>query len=124
MGEASHPTVARPRWHDGQMPEFHDAIPDDWIGPGETTSVDVEGYPIAIANVEGEYFAFGNFCPHQATPLGGQKLARNCIITCPEHHSMYDVRTGQCVLPSDDGFTGTLTTFSCRVVDGVVQVEL
>ncbi|MFI5046536.1 MAG: Rieske (2Fe-2S) protein [Acidimicrobiia bacterium] len=106
------------------MPEFHDAIPDDWISPGETTSVDVEGYPIAIANVEGEYFAFGNFCPHQATPLGGQKLARSCIITCPEHHSMYDVRNGQCVLPSDDGFTGTLTTFNTRVVDSVVQVEL
>jgi nitrite reductase/ring-hydroxylating ferredoxin subunit len=36
---------------------------------------------------------------------------------------MYDVRTGQCVLPSDDGFTGTLTTFNCRVIDSVVQVE-
>jgi 3-phenylpropionate/trans-cinnamate dioxygenase ferredoxin component len=106
------------------MPEYRDAIPDDWIAPGETTSVDVDGYPIAVANVEGAYYAFGNFCPHQATPLGGQKLARNCIITCPEHHSMYDVRTGQCVLPSDDGFTGTLVTFDCRVVEGVVQVEL
>ena len=105
------------------MADFHDAIPDDWIAPGETTTVDVEGIPVAIANVDGEFFAFGNDCPHQATPLGGQPLQRRCIITCPEHHSMYDVRTGQCVVPSDDGFTGMLQMFETRVVDSVVQVK-
>jgi 3-phenylpropionate/trans-cinnamate dioxygenase ferredoxin subunit len=104
--------------------DYHDALPDDWIGPGETTTVDVEGIPVAVANVEGEYFAFGNFCPHQATPLGGQALQRKCLIMCPEHHSMYDVRTGQCVLPSDDGFTGELQMFQTRIVDSVVQVSL
>ena len=106
------------------MPEYHDAMPDDWIGPGETAAVDVAGVPVAIANVEGEFFAFGNFCPHQATPLGGQPLQRKCIITCPEHHSMYDVRSGQCVVPSDDGFEGALQMFETRVVDDVVQVFL
>jgi 3-phenylpropionate/trans-cinnamate dioxygenase ferredoxin component len=106
------------------VPDFHDAIPDDWIAPGETTAVDVAGIAVAIANVEGEFFAFGNFCPHQATPLGGLPLMKRCIIACPEHHSMYDVRTGACVLPSDDGYTGTLTMYTTRVVDSVVQVEL
>jgi nitrite reductase/ring-hydroxylating ferredoxin subunit len=104
------------------MPEFYDAIPNDWIGPGETTTVDVEGVPVAIANVDGEFYAFGNFCPHQATPLGGQPLLRKCVIACPEHHSMYDVRSGDCVMPSDDGFTGHLTMYETRVVDDVVQV--
>ena len=70
------------------MTDFYDAIPNDWIGPGETTAVEVEGIPVAIANVEGEFYAFGNFCPHQATPLGGQALQRKCVIVCPEHHSM------------------------------------
>jgi nitrite reductase/ring-hydroxylating ferredoxin subunit len=37
---------------------------------------------------------------------------------------MFDVTTGQCVLPSDDGWTGTLHTFATRVVDDVVQVSL
>jgi 3-phenylpropionate/trans-cinnamate dioxygenase ferredoxin subunit len=105
------------------MPTFHDAIPNDWIAPGETTAVDIDGIPVAIANVEGEFFAFGNFCPHQATPLGGQPLMKNCIIACPQHHSMYDVRSGQCVLPSDDGFEGRLTMYETRVVDDVVQVS-
>jgi 3-phenylpropionate/trans-cinnamate dioxygenase ferredoxin subunit len=103
-------------------PEFHDAMPDDWIAPGETAPVEVAGIAVAIANVDGQFYAFGNFCPHQATPLGGQPLRKRCILTCPEHHSMYDVRTGECVLPSDDGFTGHLTMYETRVVDGVVQV--
>jgi nitrite reductase/ring-hydroxylating ferredoxin subunit len=37
---------------------------------------------------------------------------------------MFDVSTGQCVLASNDGWTGTLRTFRTRVVDDVVQVSL
>jgi len=106
------------------VPEFFDALPTDWIGPGETTTVDVEGRAVGIANVKGEYFAFDNQCPHQATPLGGLPLMRDCLIRCPQHGSIYDVRSGECVLPSDDGFTGTLPTFPTRVVEDVVQVAV
>ncbi len=106
------------------MAEFIDALPTDWIGPGETATVDVEGRAVAVANVKGEYFAFDNQCPHQATPLGGLPLLRDCLIRCPQHGSVYDVRNGQCVLASDDGFTGELRTFPTRVVDDVVQVEV
>jgi 3-phenylpropionate/trans-cinnamate dioxygenase ferredoxin component len=104
--------------------DFFDALPTDWIGPGETTTVDVEGHAVGIANVKGEYFAFDNQCPHQATPLGGLPLMRDCLIRCPQHGSIYDVRSGECVLPSDDGFTGTLPVFPTRVVDEVVQVAV
>ena len=106
------------------MGEFIDALPTDWIGPGETVTVDVEGRAVAIANVKGEYFAFDNQCPHQATPLGGLPLLRDCLIRCPQHGSVYDVRNGSCVLASDDGFTGELPTFPTRVVDDVVQVAV
>jgi 3-phenylpropionate/trans-cinnamate dioxygenase ferredoxin component len=106
------------------VPEFVDALPTDWIEPGETATVDVEGRAVGVANVKGEYFAFDNQCPHQATPLGGQALLRDCLIRCPQHGSVYDVRNGDCVLPSDDGFTGTLPTFPTRVVGDVVQVAV
>ena len=32
---------------------FYDAAPTDWIGPGETATVEVDGWPVAIANVDG-----------------------------------------------------------------------
>lgn len=107
------------------MPEFHDAAPTDYIGPGETTTLQVDGFPIALANVDGEFYAFSNLCPHQGTGLGGRPLEQGCIITCSGHSSQYDVRTGECVTPaSGDGFAGNLLTFETRVVDDVVQIKL
>lgn len=102
-----------------------DAAPVDWVPPGETAVVEVEGRPVAIANLDGESFcAFSHECPHQGTPLGGLSLLRGRLLRCPEHGSTFDVTTGQCVLASDDGWTGILPTYPTRVVDGVVQIDL
>lgn len=106
------------------MPTFYDAMPVDWIEPGQTASVSVDGFPVAVANVDGQFFAFQNLCPHQGTTLGGRPLDEECFITCPQHSSRYDVRTGTCVRPSTDGFGQDLMTFNTRVVDEVVQVEI
>jgi 3-phenylpropionate/trans-cinnamate dioxygenase ferredoxin subunit len=103
---------------------FVDALPSDYLEPGETMTVDVDGTPVTVANADGEWCAFESDCPHQATPLGGLPLQRKKLIRCPEHGSMFDVTTGQCVLPSDDGWSGPIRTFRCRVVDDVVQVSL
>ncbi len=92
--------------------------------PGETMTVEVAGLPVAVANVEGEYYAFSNECPHQSTVIGGRPLMRTCLIQCPEHGSIFDVRNGNCVLASDDGWTGALPTFPTRVERDVVQISL
>ena len=105
------------------MPQFYDAIPVDYIGPGESTVVSVDGFPVAVANVAGQYYAFQSLCPHQGTTLGGRPVV-DCYITCSQHSSRYDVRTGACVVPASDGFNQDLMTFRTRVVDEVVQVEV
>jgi nitrite reductase/ring-hydroxylating ferredoxin subunit len=51
-------------------------------------------------------------------------LTRNVLLRCPEHGSIFDVTTGQCVLPSEDGWSGPLRTYRTQVVDDVVQVSL
>jgi 3-phenylpropionate/trans-cinnamate dioxygenase ferredoxin component len=104
---------------------FYDAAPDDWIAPGETAIVEVDGWPVGIANVEGTFFAFQALCPHQGTRLGGVPLDETCFVTCPQHGSRYDVTSGTCVRPSrEDGFNQDLITYEVRVVDSVVQVML
>jgi len=105
------------------MAEFHDAMPVDWIPPGETATVEVDGRPVTIANVDGTFCAYASECPHQATPLGGLSLQRGRLIRCPEHGSMFDVTTGECVLASQDGWTGVLPTYATRVEGEVVQVS-
>jgi 3-phenylpropionate/trans-cinnamate dioxygenase ferredoxin component len=103
---------------------FVDAVPVDYLDPGRTATVDVEGTPVTIANADGIWCAYESTCPHQSTPLGGVPLLRKTLLRCPEHGSTFDVSTGQCVLPSDDGWTGTLRIYRTRVVDDVVQVSL
>jgi 3-phenylpropionate/trans-cinnamate dioxygenase ferredoxin subunit len=107
------------------VPQFYDALPDDYLEPGETMTVSVDGFPVCVANIEGEYFAVQNLCPHQGTTLGGRPVEENCFISCPQHSSRYDLRTGQCVRAAEgDGFNQDLRTFEVQVVDGVVQVKV
>jgi 3-phenylpropionate/trans-cinnamate dioxygenase ferredoxin subunit len=78
----------------------------------------------STADADGAWCAYEHMCPHQATPLGGIPLMRGVLLRCPEHGSMFDVTTGKCVMPSDDGWTGQLRTYRTQVVDDVVQVSL
>jgi nitrite reductase/ring-hydroxylating ferredoxin subunit len=103
---------------------YIDAIPVDYLEAGETATVDVGGIPVTIANADGRWCAYESMCPHQATPLGGIRLMRKTLLQCPEHGSVFDVSTGQCVLASQDGWMGTLRIYATRVVDDVVQVSL
>ena len=104
---------------------FYDAAPLDWIAQGSTATVDVDGFPVALANVEGSFYAFQSLCPHQGTSLGGRPLVDGCFIVCSQHSSKFNVTDGTCVEPSsDDGFRQDLITFETRVVDGVVQVNV
>ena len=79
---------------------------------------------VAIANVDGAFFAFQNLCPHQGTTLGGRPVI-DCVVTCSQHSSKYDVRTGECLAPAEgDGFDQDLMTFEVEVVDDVVRVKI
>ena len=80
------------------------------IAPGTKKIVEVGGRSIGIYNVNGEYFALLNRCPHQAGPLcqgnthgflrsgavGEYEYSRpGEIVRCPWHGWEFDVRTGQ-----------------------------
>jgi 3-phenylpropionate/trans-cinnamate dioxygenase ferredoxin subunit len=82
----------------------------DEIPPGARKIVDVAGRSIGVFNVNGEYFAVLNRCPHQGGPLClGNTLGflhssgvgefhytrAGEILRCPWHGWEYDLRTGQ-----------------------------
>ena len=82
----------------------------DEIPPGRRKVVDIEGRSVGIFNVNGEYFALRNRCPHQGgelckgrqvgvlqSPLPGEfELTRpGEIVRCPWHGWEFDIRTGQ-----------------------------
>jgi 3-phenylpropionate/trans-cinnamate dioxygenase ferredoxin subunit len=82
----------------------------DEIAPGSKKIVEVAGRSIGVYNLNGEYFALLNRCPHQAGPLckgnthgvlrsgavGEYEYSRpGEIVRCPWHGWEFDIRTGQ-----------------------------
>jgi nitrite reductase/ring-hydroxylating ferredoxin subunit len=68
------------------------------INPGQMLYVDIDGLPIALANVDGTIYAFGDSCRHEGGPLSSG-LLRDDIVTCPWHGWAYNVRTGKSLIP-------------------------
>lgn len=82
----------------------------DEIPAGERKIVEVGGVSVGVFNLNGEYFALRNRCPHQAGPLceghvwGALEATRpgdfqysrpGEIIACEWHGWEFDIRTGQ-----------------------------
>jgi nitrite reductase/ring-hydroxylating ferredoxin subunit len=64
------------------------------IGKGEMKQVKVAGTKVAIANVAGTFYAFGDTCTHMGCSLSEGKLEERTV-TCRCHGSRFDVTTGQ-----------------------------
>jgi 3-phenylpropionate/trans-cinnamate dioxygenase ferredoxin subunit len=87
------------------------------IAPGAKKLVTVKGREIGIFNVDGEYFALANRCPHAGGPMcegriaglvrssgpGNYELSRKGeFLRCPWHGWEFDIRTGQSYCDPDD----------------------
>lgn len=68
------------------------------IPPGRLHYVDIDGLPIALANVAGTIYAFGDSCRHEGGPLSAGVLIEDTV-TCPWHGWTYSVRTGKAIVP-------------------------
>lgn len=94
------------------MPTRHEVCPVGELDPGERLIIEVDGLSIGVFNVNGEYYALNNVCPHQLAPLcegriTGMVTAETVgefnwdrdgeIIECPWHHWEFDITTGESV---------------------------
>jgi nitrite reductase/ring-hydroxylating ferredoxin subunit len=69
------------------------------IPEGTVKAIVVHDKPMALARVEGRFYAINAVCPHRGGPLAEGKLT-GCVIACPWHGWTFDVRTG---LPDHPG---------------------
>ena len=63
------------------------------LPPGYMAEVVVDEREILLANVDGNYYAVANRCPHRGGKLSHGMLS-GTTITCPRHGSQFDVRDG------------------------------
>ncbi len=88
------------------------------IQPGTMRYVEVDGLPIALANVGGTIYAFGDACRHEGGPLSAVALIGDTV-TCPWHGWRYDVRTGRTDHPH-----ANVRTYPVSVREGEVFVRV
>ncbi len=93
-----------------------------------TAEVDVEGLAgvetdevaIAVANVDGEYFAFDDTCTHQGCSLATGKL-EGMNVTCPCHGSTFDVTTGEVV---NGPASRPVEVYAVALVDDEIEIDV
>lgn len=74
---------------------FEVVLHKDALKPGLITEIIIAGKAIAVANVDGTFYAISNSCPHAEGPLGDGSLD-GCVVTCPYHGWRFDLSDGAC----------------------------
>lgn len=89
------------------------------VPPGRGATVELlNGTELALYNINGEFHAIENFCPHKGAPLADGQLCGH-IVACDWHGWRFDVRTGE-------GLTNGIGIESYTVVieDGLIKIEV
>ena len=109
----------------------------DEFPPGTHRVVSLGRIEVGVFNVNGEFYALPNVCPHQFGPLcaGTVNGTMACsaatgwrfewvregeIVTCPWHGIEFDIATGQSLVTS----RLKVRTYPVRVEDGEVVVTV
>ena len=101
------------------MAEYVKVMGVDELPPGKATERFVSGRPVAIYNVDGQFYATTNLCIHRGGPLG-QGMLDGRVIMCPWHAWTFDVTTGENTVNADL----RIGCYPVRVEDGQVLVEI
>jgi 3-phenylpropionate/trans-cinnamate dioxygenase ferredoxin subunit len=90
--------------------------------PGALHPVDAESRDIAVVLLDGRFYAFSNFCTHEAvTFTSGYGVVRDRAVLCMMHSSWFDIETGEVLSgPAQD----PLTVYPVRVEDDDLLVEI
>ena len=89
------------------------------LRPGECARLELpDGDELAVYNVDGEFHATTNFCPHKGAPLSEGALCGH-VIECGWHGWQFDVRTGECLTVRE-----TIKSYPLRIEGDMIVVEI
>src|SRR3979409_1816101 len=89
------------------------------LAAGQGRRVDVDGAPIVVFNLDGQYYAIEDVCTHDGGQLTGG-IIEGAEIVCPRHGARFCIRTGDALSPPAYEPTAT---FPVRVENGEIQVR-
>jgi apoptosis-inducing factor 3 len=74
-------------------PDFGEGVEPSVLAEGEKLLGHVQGEPVLLARVRGEYVAIGATCTHYGGPLAEGVIVGDTV-RCPWHHACFSFRTG------------------------------
>jgi 3-phenylpropionate/trans-cinnamate dioxygenase ferredoxin component len=77
------------------------------IAEGTMKQLNIKGHSILLARVDGRYYAVANNCTHRGGNLS-QGTLQGTVVTCPWHHSRFDVRDGRVVRWLNGGLSSAI----------------
>ncbi len=90
------------------------------LGDGERIILDVDGEPIALFSIAGDYYAIADVCSHDDGPVAEGALD-GFEIECPRHGAHFDLRSGKALtLPA----VVDIPAYPVRVRNGEIQIGL
>lgn len=98
---------------------FHSVPEANGLAPGKGMTVAVNDKRVALFNLDGQFHAIDDTCPHVGAPLGGGWIDGDTV-ACPMHGWQFEIKTGK-------GLTVpgcSLETFPVRVENGEVQISI
>lgn len=101
--------------------EFVTIFRTSQIPVGAVAAADVRGTRIAVANVDGTYYAFDDACTHEECSLAEEGDLVGTTITCTCHNSEFDVRTGKVLAPPA---VLPVRVYRTRIDGDAVQIEV
>ena len=96
--------------------EFVEIAPVSELPNGERLFVEIEGKPLVIFNIAGQFFSIGDVCSHDDGPVGEGDIEGDNIV-CPRHGAEFDIRTGKAVqLPA----VVDIPAYPVQIRDGII----
>jgi 3-phenylpropionate/trans-cinnamate dioxygenase ferredoxin subunit len=90
------------------------------LDDGQRLLLEVDGRPLAVFRIAGQYFAIADVCSHDDGPVAEGPLT-GFEVECPRHGSHFDIRTGKVLsLPA----AADIPAYPVRVVDGEILVGI
>ncbi len=88
------------------------------LPPGRGATIQLkDGSELALFNVNGNFYAIENFCPHRGYPLADSRIYGE-MVECDVHGWKFDLKTGGCFTESDC----SLETYQVKIEDGLIKI--
>ncbi|MDO5947042.1 MULTISPECIES: non-heme iron oxygenase ferredoxin subunit [Burkholderia cepacia complex] len=82
------------------------------LAPGEMRKVEHGACPLAVYNIEGQFYATSDTCTHATASLTAGEIVDGDLIACPVHDGQFHIPTGQAM-----AFPCTVDLRTYRVIE-------